>query len=305
MVTTVTENSLFCPELEAFLEYVLLERGFSQNTSLSYSRDLKKFVLFLKERHKDVNFADLEDGQDYVATLRSRGLKVSSIARHVSSLRSFYQYLHSASITEKNPMTLLRTPRQVRPLPYSLSVEEVARLIESPDAALKIGIRDRAMWETMYGSGLRVSEVVNLEFGDVDHSYEWLLIRGKGSKERWVPLSEPSQNWLKKYLAEVRPLLLKKQTGVRNIFLNARGKSLTRQGVWHLLKQYAVALAPPIKISPHGLRHSCATHLLEGGADLRMVQEFLGHSDISTTQIYTHVDRTYLKEIHRTFHPRG
>jgi len=305
MVTTVADNKLFNPELEAFIEYIMLERGFSQNTSHSYSRDLKEFVLFLKLKGKEVVDADLEDGQDYIASLRSRGLKTSSIARHVSSLRSFYQYLLAAGITEKNPMSLLRTPRQVRPLPYSLSVEEVARLIESTDTNQPLGLRDRAIWETMYGSGLRVSEIVNLEFGDIEQNFEWMLIRGKGSKERWVPVSKPTKEWITKYLDDVRPKLLKKQTGIRKIFLNAKGKQLTRQGVWHLLKQYATGLTPPVKISPHGLRHSCATHLLEGGADLRTVQEFLGHSDISTTQIYTHVDRTYLKEIHRSFHPRG
>jgi integrase/recombinase XerD len=294
-----------CPELAAFMDHIRLERGLSANTSLGYLRDLTGFVEFLRNRGKEVFTADTEDGQKYIAAVRARGLKESSIARHISSLKSFYNYLSFASIIDVNPMALLRTPRNMRPLPHSLSVEDVTRLIESTDIEKPLGIRDRGLWETMYGSALRVSEAIELEFGDIDSKDGWLLIRGKGSKERWVPLNRPAQKWLERYLKEVRPLLTDRGKQTHKVFLNARGKALTRQGVWHLLKQYATRLSPPIKISPHGLRHSCATHLLEGGADLRSVQELLGHSDISTTQIYTQVDRSYLKEVHRSFHPRG
>ncbi len=294
-----------CPELASFLDHIRLERGLSANTSLGYRRDLSGFMEFLRKKGKEVFTADIEDGQKYIAVMRAKGLKDSSIARHISSLKSFYNYLTLASIIDVSPMALLRTPRSMRPLPHSLSVEDVTRLIESADTEKPLGIRDRALWETLYGSALRVSEDVDLEFGDIDGENGWLLIRGKGSKERWVPLNRPAQEWLEKYTEEVRPILTGRGKQTHKVFLNARGKALTRQGIWHLLKQYAIRLSPPIKISPHGLRHSCATHLLEGGADLRSVQELLGHSDISTTQIYTQVDRSYLKEVHRSFHPRG
>ncbi len=305
MVDPPDNAGIISPELDAFLDHIRLERGLAANTEMSYRRDLAKFIRNLNQEHRDVTQVDIEDARHFIADLQARGLKNSSIARHVSSLRSFYNFLHNAGIIKKNPLALLQTPRTVRPLPHSLSVEDVTRLIESPDTNTPLGIRDRAMWEVMYGSGLRVSEAVALEFGDVDRDENWLLIRGKGSKERWVPLSKPAKRWLDRYLREVRPLLVRQPSSTRAIFVNARGKPLTRQGIWHLLKRYSSRLSPPIDISPHGLRHSCATHLLEGGADLRTVQEFLGHTDISTTQIYTHVDRHYLQEVHRTFHPRG
>lgn len=293
------------PELEAFLDHVRLERGLSDNTAKAYRRDAVEFIAFLRRRDREIIAARLDDGQQYIAEIRRRGLRDSSVARHVSSLRSFYNFLNMAAIVEINPMTLLRTPRAIRPLPHSLSVADVTRLIESANVRTPLGIRDRALWETMYGSALRVSEAVDLEFGDLDIENGWLLVHGKGSKERWVPLSRPTQDWLNRYLSDVRPLLAGNHSQNRKVFLNAKGGPLTRQGVWHLLKQYAARLSPSIQISPHGLRHSCATHLLEGGADLRTVQEFLGHADITTTQIYTQVDRSYLKEVHRSFHPRG
>ncbi len=293
------------PELTHFLDHINLERGLSAHTSRGYQRDLTGFIEFMKKRGGNVLTADIDDGREYVIQIRARGLKNSSIARHISSLKSFYNFLMLASIIEFNPMALLRSPKSVRPLPHSLSVNDVARLIESPDVSVPLGIRDRTLWEILYGSALRVSEAVDLETGDFDLENGWLLIRGKGSKERWAPLNQPSTNWLDKYLKNARPLLLRRGKQSNKVFLNARGAALTRQGVWHLLKQYAAKLSPPLNISPHGLRHSCATHLLEGGADLRTVQEFLGHSDISTTQIYTQVDRSYLREVHRSFHPRG
>lgn len=305
-------SPLECAELEAFMDHLRLERGLSENTCDSYHRDIADFSEFLRARGKEVTEAALEDGQGYAALLRLKGLKDSSAARRISALRSFYNYLTIAAITPSNPLILLASPRASRPLPRVLSVEDVTRLIETPDTSDALGLRDRALWETMYSSGLRVSEAVGLEFGDLDLDNGWILVRGKGSKERWVPLGAAARQWTETYLREARPLLIAGQGAARRaaaetkkIFLNARGKALTRQGVWHLLTKYAAKLSPPLKIHPHTLRHSCATHLLEGGADLRTVQEFLGHADISTTQIYTHVDRNYLKEVHRSFHPRG
>jgi len=319
MAAEIGISEAVSPELEAFLDHLRLERGLSDNTCDSYRRDVADFAQFLRARGKSAVEATLEDGQRYAGLLRLKGLKDSSAARHISALRSFYNYLTIAAITPTNPLALLAAPRASRPLPHVLSVEDVTRLIEAPDAHEVLGQRDRALWEVMYSSGLRVSEAVGLEFGDLDLENGWILVRGKGSKERWVPLGEAAKKWMGKYLTETRPLLANGAGGarrvspltgcspaeLRKIFLNARGRPLTRQGVWHLLKGYAARLTPPLKIHPHTLRHSCATHLLEGGADLRTVQEFLGHADISTTQIYTHVDRQYLKEVHRTFHPRG
>ena len=299
------------PELEAFLDHLRLERGLSENTCDSYRLDISDFLAYLHALGKSTEQASLVDGQGYAAKLRIKGLKASSATRHISALRSFYNYLTICAIVDVNPMTLLASPRTVRPLPHVLSAQDVGRLIEAPDLEDLLGLRDRALWETMYSSGLRVSEAVGLEFGDLDMENGWILVRGKGSKERWSPLGQAAKKWLEKYLRECRPLLappLVEASGSsrrRCIFVNSRGRPITRQGVWHLLKCYAARLSPPLDVHPHTLRHSCATHLLEGGADLRTVQEFLGHADISTTQIYTHVDRQYLKEIHRTFHPRG
>jgi integrase/recombinase XerD len=293
------------PELEAFLDHLRLERALSANTCISYEQDLADFIRFLYDRGKGVLTAELADGQAYAADLRNRGLKASSAARHICTLRSFYNYLAIAAIVPDSPMALLATPRLERPLPHVLSVEDVARLIEAPDMSVPRGLRDRALWEVMYACGLRVSEAAGLEFGDLNLEDSWLLVRGKGDKERWTPLGGSAREWLMRYLNEARPLLPVRRTNSQKVFLNSRGQPLTRQGIWLLLRNQAARLSPPLNVHPHILRHCCATHMLEGGADLRMVQEFLGHADISTTQIYTHIDRNYLKEVHRTFHPRG
>ncbi|MFH1862807.1 MAG: site-specific tyrosine recombinase XerD [bacterium] len=293
------------PELDRFLDHLQFERGLSQHTLISYRRDILKFYEYLGQISGSITTATLNDGQQFVQELRSHKLENSSIARCVSALRSFYNYLTIAAIVDSSPMGLLKTPKVFRPLPHSLSVEDINRLITAPDSAKPAGLRDRAMWETIYSAGLRVSETTDLELGDLDLENGWLLVRGKGSKERWVPLGKPALEWLHLYLNDVRPELVRHGKFTKRLFLNARGKPLTRQGIWHLLNQYAFSLNLPLAISPHVLRHCCATHLLEGGADLRTVQEFLGHADITTTQIYTHVDRIYLKEVHRSFHPRG
>jgi integrase/recombinase XerD len=294
-----------CPELEAFLDHLQLERALSPNTCESYRRDLKDFVSFLASRQRSATNATPEDGQAYASVMYHRGLKNSSTARRISALRSFYNYLTLAAIVPANPMALLSGPRIVRPLPYILSAEDVGLLIEAPDLSDEFGLRDRAMMEVIYASGLRVSEAAGMEFGDLDLENEWILIRGKGLKERWVPLGQSATHWIHRYLKEARPLLCGRNHSSRSIFLNRQGKRLTRQGIWFLIKGYAARLSPPLFVHPHTLRHCCATHMLEGGADLRTVQEFLGHADISTTQIYTHIDRNYLKEVHRSFHPRG
>lgn len=300
-----SKSPFSCPELEAFIDHLQMERGLSPNTCDSYRRDLEDFVGYLQARGRQAPQATLEDGQQYTGLMRRRGLRTSSAARKISALRSFYNYLNMAAIIPANPMALLTGPHLTRPLPHILSVEDVSRLIEAPDVSDPSGLRDRAMMEVMYASGLRVSEAAGIEFGDLDMEESWILIRGKGSKERWVPLGESAAHWVNRYLKEARPLLCGRNRGCRTVFLNRRGNPLSRQGIWFVIKGYAANLIPPLQVHPHTLRHCCATHLLEGGADLRTVQEFLGHADISTTQIYTHIDRNYLKQIHRSFHPRG
>ncbi len=282
-----------------------MERALSHNTCESYRRDLEDFVGFLSSKGIEAIAASLEDGRQYARSLYRRGLKNSTAARRISALRSFYNYLTQSAITPLNPMALLTGPKIVRPLPHILSVEDVGRLIEAPDVSSTGGLRDRAMMEVMYSSGLRVSETAGIEFGDLNTAESWLLIRGKGMKERWTPLGQSAVHWIHRYLKEARPQLSKREYSTRTIFLNKHGQALTRQGIWGIVKGYAAKLSPSLSVHPHTLRHCCATHLLEGGADLRTVQEFLGHADISTTQIYTHIDRNYLKEIHRSFHPRG
>jgi integrase/recombinase XerD len=304
-ISAATAATTSCPELEAFMDHLRLERGLSLNTCTSYRKDIENFLAFLSRTGVTLSGASIAEGQRYGAELRRKGLKDSSIARHISALRSFYNFLMGSAVLQNNPMALLQTPHIRRPLPHVLTATDVVRLLEAPDTSDTLGIRDRAMWELMYSSALRVSEVTGLKFGDLDLEDGWALIRGKGSKERWVPVGESARDWVKKYLREARPQLIRTAKNVQWIFLNSRGKPLTRQGVWQLLKSYAARLSPPLNLHPHTLRHCCATHLLEGGADLRTVQEFLGHADISTTQIYTQVDRNYLREVHRSFHPRG
>lgn len=301
-----TQNEVFCsPELEAFLDHMRLERGLASNTCDSYRLDVTDFLRFLQQNDRSVFSATLDDGQQYTVRLSQRGLRSSSLARRVSALRSFYNYLTLAAIVPDNPLTLLTAPKIHRSLPHVLSVEDTARLIEAPDPTTPSGLRDRALWELMYASGLRVSEAAGAEFGDLDLDEGGMFIRGKGDRERWAPVGQSARTWVDRYVREARPLLADPGRPVKKIFLNERGRSLTRQGIWYLLKRYAAQLVPPLDVHPHTLRHCCATHLMEGGADLRTVQEFLGHADISTTQIYTQIDRNYLKDVHRTYHPRG
>jgi integrase/recombinase XerD len=291
--------------LELFADYLAFDRGLADRTVAAYRRDMDRFVRFLRDAGRaapgDVTPADL---REYVYALHTDGMAPTSIRRAQSALRTYFSFLLTEGTLQDDPTERMESPRVGRTLPDTLSREEVFRLLESPDSTRPLYWRDRAILEVLYGSGLRVSELTGLGLSDVDPAEGVLLVFGKGSKERLVPLGGAATRALDRYLREVRPGL-EKGAGKRRVFLNARGTPLSRTAVWTLVKRAAERAGVSKAVSPHTLRHSFATHLLEGGADLAAVQELLGHADISTTQIYTHVDREYLREVHRTFHPRG
>jgi integrase/recombinase XerD len=291
--------------LEAFADFLAFDRGLADRTVSAYGRDLGRFVDFVADAGRG-NPAQVtrDDVRDYMYELHGSGMAPTSIRRAQSALRTYFGFLLAEGRVEEDPTERMAAPKVARTLPDTLSREEVERLVEAPDATHRLYWRDRAILEMLYGSGLRVSELTGLGLRDVDAAEGLVLVFGKGSKERLVPLGGAAGRALDRYLREVRPGL-EKGKGKGRIFLNARGTPLSRTSVWTLVKESAERAGIEKSISPHTLRHSFATHLLEGGADLRAVQELLGHADISTTQIYTHVDREYLREVHRSFHPRG
>jgi len=287
---------------DQFFDYLKVERGLSGNTLQSYSSDLMRFFRYLEGKGIGPLSVTREDLSTYLLTL-SKGISPRSIARNLSSLRGFYRFLVAEGRLDSNPARLQEAPRLPRRLPGALSMNEVDRLLVQPDPATTTGLRDRAMLELLYATGLRVSELINLKVFDMNMEAGFLRTLGKGSKERLVPIGAKALDAVKEYLLYGRPPLVK---GVNPpfLFLNGRGKALTRQGFWKIIRIYGRKASIRRKISPHSLRHSFATHLLENGADLRSVQLMLGHADISTTQIYTHVTRERLKQIHEQFHPR-
>jgi len=290
---------------EAFTDFLAFDRGLADRTVEAYRRDLDRFIEFLRGAGRArPDQVDYDDVREYVYFLHSQGLAASSIRRAQSSLRAYFGFLLLEGVLQTDPTERMDTPRVARTLPDVLSPGEVERLIEAPDSTRAVYWRDRAILEVLYGAGLRVSELTGLKLGDVDRAEGLVRVMGKGSKERIVPLGGAASRALDRYLRQVRPNL-ERGEGHGRVFLNARGGPLSRVSVWNLVKESARRAGIDDKISPHTLRHSFATHLLEGGADLVVVQELLGHADISTTQIYTHLDREYLREVHRSFHPRG
>ncbi len=288
----------------AYLEHLMVERGLSQNTRFAYGRDLEGFCAYLKTRSKAPSSAGADDIRAYIKKLMGEGKSVRSYARALISIRGFYKFLLKKGVVTANPCALVDIPRLNRSLPHFLSIEEVERLLEAPDTATPLGLRDRAMIEVLYATGLRVSELVSLRLNDLNLQQGFLTALGKGSKERLVPIGEAAMYWIGRYLAESRPALAKRAG--EHLFITRRGSRMTRQNFWVIIKTAAIlAGIDRKKIKPHIIRHSFATHLLEGGADLRMVQAMLGHADISTTQIYTHITNERLKNIHKKNHPRG
>lgn len=291
--------------IDRFLGHMAVERGLSQNTLEAYSRDLLSFVDFLDDREiRTLDEVKPYHVQDFLSLLRGRSLSPRSVARRLAAVRSFFRFLVRRGLVSANPTSALQSPRVGRSLPRTLSQRDVEALLERPSGQDPLKMRDRAMLEVMYATGMRVSELVGLDLHQLNFITGTAQVRGKGGKERVVPLGEYALEALRAYLERGRDRL-SKQGSTRAVFLNRSGKRLTRQGFWKALKGYAKGAGIQGGVTPHMLRHSFASHLLEGGADLRAIQELLGHADISTTQIYTHVARGHLKEIHRRFHPRG
>ena len=293
-------------EIKNFIQYISLEKGLSENTKSSYSSDLSRLAEFIVNREKDSFIsADYSDLRDFVIELGEMGLSPSSRSRYISSLRTFFKYLVLMNKIQNDPTEKLELPKKQRDLPDTLELHEVDYILENIPIDKQAGIRDRALIETLYGCGLRVSELINLRNKELFLEYEIIRVLGKGSKERLVPLGKIASKWIKKYIEEVRPSYFNIEKSEDFIFLNQRGSKFSRMGIWKIIKKYSIVLDPPKDVHPHTFRHSFATHLIEGGADLRAVQEMLGHSDISTTQIYTHIDREFIKEVHKSFHPRA
>lgn len=293
------------PRISQFLDHLRVERDLSPNTVAAYRRDIERFLSFRREAAGDLEDAGREDVEAFVSHLRATGLAPRSVGRSLSALRTFYRFLRSEGLAAHDPTGEVERPRLWKRLPVVLDIFEVEQLLEQPDTTKDLGIRDRTMLETTYGAGLRVSEVLDLTIPDVDLGERFLRVRGKGRKERLVPFGGSAATWLESYLEGARRRLLKRGSPTDTIFLSIRGSRLSRMGYWKILRKYVEQAGIRKTCTPHTLRHSFATHLLEGGADLRAVQELLGHADIATTQIYTNVDRSYLREVHRTFHPRG
>lgn len=288
--------------IDEYLSHLLVERGLSTNSVEAYSHDLCRFFSWLG--HEDPARVELGDLRAFMAALREQGLKPRSVTRAVSAIRGFYRYLLEEELIDHDPTELIDRPRLGRSLPDVLSRDEMEKLLLAPDAESAEGIRDRAMLELLYAAGLRVSELVGLSLNDLDLESGVVKVFGKGSKERLVPVGEVATVWLVKYLREVRPTMSKGDRD-KSLFLSRRGKGLTRQAVWYRIKRHTLVSGIRGKVSPHTFRHSFATHLLEGGADLRAVQAMLGHADISTTQIYTHIDRQRLRAEYDRYHPRA
>jgi len=291
--------------LEQFDDYLSVEQGASPQTNEAYARDLARFALFARLAGAtgpvDVTARML---RDYVYHLKDLGLAASSIRRNVSAVRSYFRFLLGEGHVVRDPSERLETPRRWRVLPEVLTVDDVRLLLAAPSLDDSLVFRDRALLELAYGAGLRVSEWITLGTRDVMLADGLVRVLGKGSKERLVPIGRSAIGAVAVYLRELRPTL-ERGRGKAVLFLNARGEPLTRMGAWKILRKHVERAGITKHVSPHTLRHSFATHLLEGGADLRAVQEMLGHADISTTQIYTHVDREYLRSVHRQYHPRA
>ena len=291
--------------IDEFCDALWLEDGLARNTLEAYRSDLAQFATWLEaQQRKDLISADQADIQSYLGYQFRKKTRATSVARLLSALKRFYRYCLRQGRVKADPTLRIDSPKLPRGLPKSLTEEDVENLLAAPRADKALGLRDKAMLETLYASGLRVSELVTLKLGQVSQDMGVVRVVGKGSKERLVPLGEEAIAWIRQYLKEARPELLGGRAA-DDLFVTARGSAMTRQMFWHLLRRYAAQAGLKKPISPHTLRHAFATHLLNHGADLRVVQLLLGHSDISTTQIYTHVARERLKQLHAKHHPRG
>lgn len=292
--------------LRSYLHYLQVEKSVSRNTVAAYTGDLQRYIGFLEGKNirtaGDVLPAAISE---FLGSLYDVGLSARSVTRNFSAIRGFHRFLVEEGLVASDPTEVLDAPKLSRPLPPVLTREEVDRILQTPDTHEPLGIRDRAILETMYATGVRVTELITLTRTNIMSDPGIVRVFGKGSKERLVPIGRSALEWIEVYATKVRSGLATGGRGKDALFLNARGRPLSRMAVWNIVRRYASMAGIRKDVHPHTFRHSFATHLLEGGADLRAVQEMLGHSDISTTQMYTHIDREYLKEVHKTFHPRG
>ena len=296
--------------IETYLDHLRIERRLADHTLESYQRDLLKLAQFAAGRSRPLELLDRHDLDRFVQELSGQGLSPRSVSRAVAAVRSFYRFVTLERRRDQNPAEDLQAPRAWPALPKFLSAEEVDRLIQTPDTATVRGLRDRALIELLYATGLRVSELVQLRVADVNLDASYLSCTGKGGKQRIVPIGDEAGSWVRRYLSSARPALMGRKAqakpgGAERLFVNARGgRALSRVGFWKILKQYATKAGLGRALSPHVLRHSFATHLLDRGADLRAIQLMLGHADLSTTQIYTHVLEARLRVVYDKFHPR-
>ncbi|MFC2135575.1 site-specific tyrosine recombinase XerD [Bacteroidota bacterium] len=292
--------------VKEYLALLKYEKSLSDNSVASYEFDLNKLIDYLKLYDiGDWDEVDSELLSKYFEIQRKAGIGNSSSSRYLSAIKGFFNFLFSNNYIHNNPTEKLASSKISRKLPVVLTFEEIELILNVPDVKDKLGLRDKALLELFYSSGLRVSELIGLKISELFFSDEVIRVLGKGSKERIVPIGQSAVEWITRYLTNSRPLIEKKGKSLNHVFLNARGAKLSRMGIWKIVNKYTQEAGIDKEVHPHTFRHSFATHLLEGGADLRAVQEMLGHADISTTQIYTHIDREYIKQMHRDYHPRG
>ena len=301
----------FKQELDLYLQFIKLEKGLSNNSIVSYENDLQRYLDFMTVEYKfsdlsGISLTHIESFLDYL--IDNELLSASSLARNISSIRGFHEFAMVEGFTKANPAELIELPKKAKKLPEILNPEEIFSMLDSPDITKPAGIRDKAILECLYGTGMRVSELTDLETDRLFFEIGFIRVIGKGSKERLVPVGEHAQDALEHYIEHVRPLFFnseKAEKAKNKVFLNQRGGALTRMSVWNIVQKAAKAADITKNVYPHIFRHSFATHLLEGGADLRAVQEMLGHASILTTEIYTHVDRSLLHQVHKQYHPRA
>jgi integrase/recombinase XerD len=292
--------------LKDYLALLKVEKNLTKNTISSYKNDLDVFLKYMEDIGiKDLSEISSENISTFFLSLKNLGLNERSSARYFSSIRGFFKYLIKNDYLDSSPIEKMKAPKISRKLPSVLSVDEINLLLNSPSTEDKFGIRDKAILEVFYACGLRVSELINLKIVDLFLNENLIKVFGKGRKERLVPIGSTAIASIENYLLQSRPFLKKNLQSENYLFLNNRGKKFSRMGIWKIVKRYVELSKIKKEIHPHTFRHSFATHLIEGGADLRSVQEMLGHSDISTTQIYTHIDRDYIKKVHKMYHPRG
>lgn len=292
--------------LKEYLSILKLEKNLSNNTLESYNNDISKIIEFLINNNiKDWNEVTSIELINFFSEQSKSGISSATTARYMSSIKGFFNYLLINSFIETNPVEKLESTKLNRKLPAVLNRNEIELLLNSPDIENMLGVRDKAILELFYSCGLRVSELINLMINDLFFADEVIRVIGKGDKQRIIPIGSSAIKWIQKYLLSTRIIIEKKGKSLNYVFLNSQGKKFTRMGLWKLINKYCEKIKLEKKIHPHTFRHTFATHLLEGGADLRAVQEMLGHSDISTTQIYTHIDRNFIKQNHRDYHPRG